>query len=354
MLIQSPSTATGTSIGTDTFTGVNSVQGSNSADSLTGSSADELFFGNGGNDTINAGGGNDTIVGQGGADTIDGGAGTDVVTFTGNQSQYTINFDTPSAGKILVIDSQGTNRDATDVLTNVEVLQFNDGIVLLSSGTAGSPTDISTAILNGNTAPVIGTNGDDYVRVGSNIFNHQLSLGAGANDTVILNPNAFGTGFTLNLSGVEYLTGTSANEFVNMTSAANGLVVDLGDGNDNLNLVSGVNSLSVIGVENIAGQDFGPTGPVVNDVLTLQNDVSVSNISLGNGDNTLSLAGGVNSITFMNDVNHVPSCFAARPGRKGYRSAGLAALAGDGMNAVRRSFVFVSEQLGRASWAARR
>jgi Ca2+-binding RTX toxin-like protein len=190
------------------------------------------------------------------------------------------------------------------VLSNVEVLQFSDAIVLLSSGTAGSPTDISTLQLLGGAAPVIGTASDDYVRVGSNIFGHQLNLGDGTADTVILNPNSFGNGFTLNLSGVEYLTGTSSGEFVSLTSNASGLVVDLGDGADNLALAGGVNSLSITDVESIGGTDFGPT-PAVNDVLTLQNNVSGVSISLGNGDNTLNLAGGANSFTNIFDVNHV-------------------------------------------------
>ena len=84
-----------------------------------------------------------------------------------------------------------------------------------------------------------------------------------------------------------------------------GLVVDLGDGTDNLSLAGGLNSLSITGVEGISGSDFGPTGPVVNDQLTLQNQVSGVNISLGNGDNTMNLAAGSNSFTNIFDVNHV-------------------------------------------------
>ena len=108
--------------GADVITGgVNSVQGSNQSDIITGSSNDELFFGGGSGDTINAGGGNDGITGQGGNDTIDGEAGTDMVSFTGIQSQYTIT--TPGAVQVL---DNNANRDGTDTLTNVEVLQFSE------------------------------------------------------------------------------------------------------------------------------------------------------------------------------------------------------------------------------------
>ncbi|SFN60836.1 VCBS repeat-containing protein [Bradyrhizobium sp. Rc3b] len=284
--------------GADFITGgVNSVQGSNQADTLVGGSNNEFFFGGGSGDTINAGGGNDGITGQGGNDTIDGGAGTDMVIFSGTQSQYTVT----TAGTIQVQDNV-VNRDGTDSLTNVEALQFSDAIVLLSSGASGSPIDLSTQQFS-NTAPVIGTAGDDYLRVGANIFGHGINLGAGTGDTVLLN-GTFGNGYTLNLSGVENLVGNGNDEFVNLTTTANGLVVDLGGGNDQLSLAGGANTLSLIGVEGVGGSDFGVT-PGVNDVLTLSTIVTGLNISLGNGDNTMNLAAGANSFVNIYDVNHV-------------------------------------------------
>ncbi|WP_146006582.1 calcium-binding protein [Bradyrhizobium forestalis] len=284
--------------GADVITGgVNSVQGSNQADTLVGSSNNEFFFGGGGGDTINAGGGNDGITGQGGDDTIDGGAGTDMVIFSGMQSQYNVT----TAGTIQVQDTVAS-RDGTDTLTNIEVLQFSDAIVLQSPGASGSPIDLSTQQLSG-AAPVLGTAGDDYLRVGANIFGHALNLGAGTGDTVLLN-NTFGNGYTLNLAGVENLVGTGNDEFVNLTANANGLVVDLGGGNDQLSLAGGANTLSLSGVEGIGGSDFG-AAPGVNDVLTLTTTVTGLNISLGNGDNTMNLAAGANSFVNIYDVNHV-------------------------------------------------
>lgn len=228
---------------------------------------------------------------------IDGGDGTDMVIFSGTQSQYNVT----TSGTIQVQDTVA-NRDGTDTLTNVEVLQFSDGIVLLSSGTSGSPIDLSTQQFS-NAAPVLGTAGDDYLRVGSNIFGHVLNLGAGTGDTVLLN-NSFGNGYTLNLSGVENLIGSGNDEFVNLTANANGLVVNLAGGNDQLSLAGGANTLSLIGVEGISGSDFGAT-PGVNDLLTLTTTVTGLNISLGNGDNTMHLAAGANSFVNIYDVNHV-------------------------------------------------
>ncbi|TQF32037.1 VCBS domain-containing protein [Bradyrhizobium sp. UNPA324] len=284
--------------GADVITGgVNSVQGSNQADTLVGGSNNEFFFGGGGGDTINAGGGNDGITGQGGDDVIDGGTGTDMVTFSGTQSQYTV----ATAGTIQVQDNVA-GRDGADILANVEVLQFSDAIMLLSSGASGSPIDLSTQQLSG-AAPVIGTAGDDYLRVGANIFGHVINLGGGTGDTVLLN-GIFGNGYTLNLAGVENLVGNGNDEFVNLTTNANGLVVDLGGGNDQLSLAGGANTLSLIGVEGISGSDFG-AAPGVNDVLTLSTTVAGLNISLGNGDNTMNLAAGANSFVNIYDVNHV-------------------------------------------------
>jgi hypothetical protein len=283
-------------VGTDTITGgVNSVQGSNFNDTLIGGTGNELFFGGSGNDSISTGGGSDQITGQAGNDTIDGGTGTDIAFYTGPMSAYAIT--TPGAGQTQVADSL-TTRDGTDLLTNVEVLQFSNAAILLSSGSSVSPIDISAINLNLNT-PLTGTGSDDFLAVGGNIFGHQVDLGAG-NDTVILaNPS----GYMLNLVNVENLTGSSGDDFVSLVNAAAGLVVDLGGGNDTINVANGVNSLNVTNVENVNTNDF--TGVAFNDTLTLLNDVSGLSVNLEQGDNTLNLAVGVSSFTNIFNVQHI-------------------------------------------------
>jgi VCBS repeat-containing protein len=285
-------------VGTDTITGgVNSVQGSNSADTLIGGSGNETFFGGGGNDTISGGGGSDTISGQGGNDTIDGGAGTDMAVFTGAQAGYTIS--SPGAGQTQVLDHT-TSRDGTDLLTNVEVLQFSDAFVLLTPGSAATPVDLSALNLFGNAGPIIGTAGDDYLTVGSNnVFGHQIDLGAG-NDTVSL---ATADYYSLNLANVEHVVGTAGNDFVTLINDASGLSVDLGAGTDNLTLAGGVNSLSVSNVENLYTNDF--TGPAIDDTVTLLNDVTGMSVNLAQGNNTLDLAAGSNSFVDLFNVQHV-------------------------------------------------
>ncbi|MGX1213567.1 hypothetical protein AB7M42_003832 [Bradyrhizobium diazoefficiens] len=282
-------------VGTDTITGgVNSVQGSNFNDTLIGGGGNELFFGGGGSDTINAGGGNDQITGQAGADTIDGGAGTDMAIYTGPSSAYTIT--TLAGGQIQVADSNSA-RDGTDVLTNVEVLQFSDVTTLLASGTAANPIDISSMGLGANGNALHGTAGDDYLMVGGSSFGHPIDLGAG-NDTVIL---ATG-GASLTLTNVENVLGSSGDDFISLTNNANGLSIDGGAGNDFVSLANGLNSLTVHNVENVNGSDFSGSS---DDTLTLLNDVTGVSVNLGNGNNTLNLAAGANSLVDIFNVQHI-------------------------------------------------
>ena len=285
------------SVGHDTITGgVNSVIGSNFNDTITGSSANENFSGGTGNDTINGGGGNDVITGGAGDDIIDGGSGGDVAVYAGPRSAYTIT--SLGSGQFRVADSNA-GPDGTDTLSNVEVAQFSDSILMLTSGTAGIPVDISGINFAGS-APISGTAGDDFLSIGPNLFGHQINLGAGV-DTLELAGAGF---YGLNLAGVENITGSAGDDSVNLANNVSGISIDLQAGHDFLTLAGGVNSLAVTNVENISSGDFGGVNPI-NDTLTLLDDVSGVTINLGDGDNTLNLAAGSNSVVDMFDVQHV-------------------------------------------------
>jgi Ca2+-binding RTX toxin-like protein len=91
------------------------------------------FYGNGGNDIIDSQGGNDTIEGGAGDDTIDGGDGNqDIVIFYSTKDNYQIkrNPDTDGVDQITVRyvgnGENGEIDEGTDILTNVELLQFAD------------------------------------------------------------------------------------------------------------------------------------------------------------------------------------------------------------------------------------
>jgi VCBS repeat-containing protein len=280
-------TATGdASVGTDTITGgVNSVTGSAFGDTLTGD------------------GNSNTFVGGGGNDTIDGGAGGDIAIFTGVRVNYTISVNSPGAGQTTVADSVA-GRDGTDTLTNIEVLQFSNTNVLIASGSSANPVDLSDNRLffNATTNPLTTLTGsaDDFVKIGFSLSGHQIDLGAGSNDTVILGQTG---GYSLNLANVEHLVGSGGDDFAGMVNDVNGMSIDMGAGNDTVNLANGVNSLSITNVENLNASDF--SGTASNDTLTLLNDVSGLTVNLAQGGNTLNLAAGANDFVNVFNVDHV-------------------------------------------------
>ena len=271
-------------IGTDSFTGVFSVTGSAFGDTLIGSAGSDMFVGNGGNDQIN------------------GGAGGDIAIYSGTRNEYSVSTD--GAGHATVTDNVA-GRDGTDTLTNVEALQFTNGTVLITSGSAANPVDLSDNRLyfNAATNPFTTATGtaDDYVKINQGLSGHLIDLGAGANDTVILGVTG---GYNLNLASVEHLVGTVGDDFVGFASNVNGLTIDMGGGNDTINLANGANSVSASNIENLNASDFA-TGSVSNDTLTLLNDVSGLSVNLANGINTLNLAAGANSFVNINSVDTV-------------------------------------------------
>src|SRR4051812_7805031 len=101
---------------------------------IKGTKDDDLaLIGTNGNDTIQGKDGNDHITGGKGNDTIDGGNGVDTAFYSGNFSDYHIDFKDTGNNKITVTDTVG-GRDGTDQLKNVEFLQFADAMVNVQNG----------------------------------------------------------------------------------------------------------------------------------------------------------------------------------------------------------------------------
>jgi Ca2+-binding RTX toxin-like protein len=63
--------------GTDMFTNIEEVYGSNQGDTVVGSSGTDLVYGLAGDDVISGNGGNDRLHGDAGNDSLDGGPGVD-------------------------------------------------------------------------------------------------------------------------------------------------------------------------------------------------------------------------------------------------------------------------------------
>ena len=269
-------------VGIDSIAGANGVGGSNFADSITGNGAANI------------------LVGGGGDDIIDGGAGTDIAVFSGSRANYTIEF--PSAGQVRVTDSV-SGRDGVDTLSDVEALRFADGSVLVGSGSSGSPVNLA-ALTQGiglNAITTLTGNANDFVLVNASMNNLPIDLGDGTGDTVSFSAAGF---YSLDLTNVEFVTGSSGDDSLNLVKNANDLVVDLGAGtNNSLNLARGSNTLIALNVQNINGTDF--TGAASNDVVTLLNNVNGVSINLAQGLNTLNLSAGNNTLANVSGVQTI-------------------------------------------------
>ncbi|MDB5364474.1 MAG: hypothetical protein JWM77_401 [Rhodospirillales bacterium] len=83
------------------------------------------------NDGLNGFAGNDTLIGGPGNDTIDGGVGWNTAVYAGNKADYT--WQAGDNGTTLLTDTT-SGRDGTDMLSNIELLQFKDGVKFLLTG----------------------------------------------------------------------------------------------------------------------------------------------------------------------------------------------------------------------------
>jgi Ca2+-binding RTX toxin-like protein len=127
---------------------------------LNGDAGADILNGGTGADTLNGGADDDILTGGGANDAINGGDGSDTAVFTGNRSAYTI---TVSGGVSTVV-----GPDGTDTVSNVERLQFADGLF----DAAGAPL---------TSGPINGTSGADTLNgtSGADVIN-----GLGGNDVI--------------------------------------------------------------------------------------------------------------------------------------------------------------------------
>jgi serralysin len=267
---------------------------------MNGDAGADILTGGTGVDTLNGGADDDTLTGAGGNDTINGGDGTDTAVFTGNRSAYTI---TVSGGVSTV-----TGADGTDTVTNVERLQFADGLFDAAgapiqtggpiNGSSGADTLVGTSgadVINGlggndNLSGLAGAdtlNGDD----GDDILNggagsDTINGGAGS-DTVSFAGSATGAEVYLDsqttwdgtsndfLNSIENATGSDHSDYMVGTSAAN--VLTGGAGNDFLFGMSGDDLLTGgTGVDRLVGGDGV-------DTITYAGSAAGVEVNLGTG-----------------------------------------------------------------------
>ena len=121
--------------GSDTFSGVENIVGTEFDDSLTGDSGDNVLDGGEGTDSLFGEAGDDVLLGSGGADAYDGGEGTDTVSYEAAQAGVTVDLATggsggAAAGDTYVSIERVTGSAFADNLTGdntANILAGNDG-----------------------------------------------------------------------------------------------------------------------------------------------------------------------------------------------------------------------------------
>ena len=208
--------------------GDDTLSGDGGNDQLFGGSGQDSLMGDGGNDTLRAGAGNDRLAGGAGNDTIDGGMGTDTAIFSGIRADYAI---ISSGNGYLVADNRALTPDGTDMVTNVDILQFADAVIVL--GTSGNDT-------------IAGDGTKNEIRAGAG----NDSVDGGAEDDTIIGE-----------AGADTLNGGTGNDSID--GGNDNDVVDGGSGDDVL--------IGGAGDDTISGGDGADTvsGGDGNDVITL-------------------------------------------------------------------------------------
>ena len=145
-----------TGLGSDNYTGMEGVIGSNSAavgagDTLSGSAAlatNDVFHGMAGDDSLNGNLGNDTLRGGAGNDTINGGLGIDLLDFY--DATGAVNFTLVQSASNTTVAAAATPGLGQDIYSNMEGVigsSYNDVLNGSSSGDViigGAGADILT------------------------------------------------------------------------------------------------------------------------------------------------------------------------------------------------------------------
>jgi len=171
-----------TGSGTDTFTSIENVTGSDFADTVTGTAGANLLEG---------GDGDDTLAGLAGADTLDGGIGNDMADYSASGAGVTVdlNAGTASGG-----DAAG------DTLSSIDNLR---GSTAADTLTGNNSTN--TLIGNGGADSLLGMDGNDKLVVGGTNF-AKVDGGVGTFD--ILDLSNVGS---IDFTSIEPLTSKVAN-----------------------------------------------------------------------------------------------------------------------------------------------
>lgn len=255
---------------TDTFTGIEGVQGSKFDDTLTGNEHDNFLNGDDGADVLSGLDGNDNLRGGLGDDVLDGGAG----------DFDTADYFDASAGVVVDLDS-GSSAGAAgvDSLVSIENINGSEFADVLT-GNAGRNN------LNGygGNDTLIGGGGDDFLQGGdgSDLIDGGAGMGdmagyfdSSASVVVDLSTHTYAGGAAGDvLVNIENIGGSSFNDTLTGDALSN--YVDGGEGDDT--------------ISGLAGND---------------------NLQGGLGNDTLNGGGGVDGVSYFNATGIVNVNLAA-------------------------------------------
>ncbi len=242
--------ATGATIGTDTITNVESIDGSPFADTLTANSLDNQIIGGDGDDVMSSGAGNDNMQGDTGADTYDTGPGFDSIQDDlTNGDIDTSDYSTKSAGITVAASSSPPPFPYTSELA-VSKPDGSDTLYDVPNVTGTSFADTMTG--DGNANIFDGGAGDDTFNGagggdtftgggGSNTVSY--SDVTGPIDASLMNGSATTPSGTDNYTGIQNLTGSPGTDTIEGDAAAN--VLNGGGGNDTLTFANAPAAVTV-------------------------------------------------------------------------------------------------------------
>ncbi|WP_444464902.1 hypothetical protein [Rhodobacter capsulatus] len=119
-------------INVDRGIGARRVQGLGGNDNIIAGRGNDTLLGGTGDDFLRGGRGDDRLSGQNGNDSLFGDEGTDTVVLAGNRTDYLVTQD---GSTWRVEDLSPGGRGGVDVLTDVEFLEFRDGVMALTEAT---------------------------------------------------------------------------------------------------------------------------------------------------------------------------------------------------------------------------
>jgi Ca2+-binding RTX toxin-like protein len=284
--------------------GIENVTGGSGNNTLIGTSASNVLVGGAGNDSMSGLAGNDTLTGNGGNDVLDGGSGNDSLNGGTGDTLYKFNY---GWGQDTLVDAGGNDTLDFSAIDTALTINLNT-----TSGSAITPAN-NALFITGTIENVLKGNGNDTIignaaanSIASGAGNDSISGGAG-NDT--LDGGA----------GNDTMVRGTGNDIYLVDSTTDTVVENYGEGTDfvqssaSYTLSANVENLILLGsnalygygnsgnnqISGNSGNDtlFGNTG---NDTLTgdVGNDTYL--YTTGWGSDTISDAGGNNTLDFVN------------------------------------------------------